>query len=293
MPFANTENYGATGAQYAFWAIKSGVVPHGTDGALESGEDSGMAQAKYITSVNLAFPEDRRIALRGDNGTWAQQVLPADTLPSGASAFGMFDSSFAVAVAKNGIQVSGQYDQVANGVSCREYAPIAMVINSPAKSGETATLGESGWQVTEFLLLDVSNQNPGEMSIDTAQTYSYSLTANEVAYTLYGEAFNDGSATWSRNRAIAIQYSSPFPVTYHTYIGDGTASQTVTLDYTPAAETQNAVQVWDFTPSTQSVTQLDITTNYTISASTKTVTFVTDPSDGNAQIIRYQFDPSC
>lgn len=294
MPFdANLEQFGAVGSQYTFYAIKSGLVPHGTDGNLAAAEDSGMGRIKQMVSLTATVPEDRRVNLRGDNATWAQQVLAADTLPSGNMLLGMFDANFSTKISGTGIYTDGQWDMHANTVSCRSYEPLAIVVNSPAKSGADGSLGESGWQVTEYLFVEANSLNPGEINIDTPQEYPFSLTINETAYPLWGDAFSNQS-DWGLVRAFVVgPYASPYPVTYHTYIGDGTASQTVTLDYTPAGEDSDNVVVWDFTPSTSAATKLDYTTNYTVSASTKVVTFATDPADGNAQIIKYQFVPEC
>jgi len=83
-------------------------------------------------------------------------------------------------------------------------------------------------------------------------------------------------------------YWSPYPITYHTYVGDGGAAQTVTLDETPTAADGDAVQIWD------NGSKLVYTTNYTVVTSTKVVTFVgTDPADTQFAVIKYQFTPGC
>lgn len=286
----NLNNFGAQGARYVFWALWDSANPNyiaGTDGSLSAGEDSGMGRALGVTDLSANTPEAGSISRSGDNGVINTFVTNPTDGPTGNTGFGSFDQNFDIAVTGRTIKAEGPHDISLSSNRCYQFAPIFLVVNSPASSDASGSIGEGGWQVQEYLYAYVQPMSVATITQNTAHSYTHRLVFNERGVTAYGETITEGNygltQAWKSD-----PYWSPYPIYYHTYVGDGSSGQTFTLDKIPVADNGNALQIWD------NATKLTHSDNYSVSTSTGLVTFVsTDPADGNYAVCKVQFPPDC
>lgn len=286
----NLNDFGAIGARFAFYALYDNASPSfiaGTDGSLASAEDSGMGRLLGFQNLANTVPQATNEPRLGDNGTIGAFTVNPATVPSGTSAFGSFDQVFVTSVTGRTIKTEGPHDLSLATLNCNEYKPVFVVVNSPATSDAAGSIGELGYQVEEYLLVTVDDNSVADKSTNTQHIYTASFNYSDRDTTPWGETIIDGD--YGVTRAWKFDpYWSPNPVTFHTYVGDGGAAQTFTLDLTPAGEDANNLQIWE------AGTKLIYTTNYTVVASTGVVTFVgTDPAAAAFAVAKYQFVPGC
>jgi hypothetical protein len=287
---SNLNRFGALGVRYEFWALWDSASPNyiaGTDGSLAAGEDSGMGRAKGVQEINANTPAATAQSRQGDNGVLSTFIVNPTDSPAGSQNFGSFDQIFDVAATGRAIKAEGPHDISLSSNQCYTFKPMFLVVNSPASSDETGSVGEAGWQVIEYLYTFIQPLQVTTTTSNTPHVYNHTLVFNERGVLPYGETITTDNygltQAWKTD-----PYWSPYPVTYHTYVGSGGSAQTFTLDETPAAADANALQIWD------NGTKLEYTTNFAVSTSTKVVTFVsTTPASGHFAVAKYQFVPGC
>ena len=278
---------GARSAHYAIWHATQANYISGTNSALGNGEDSGMDRVLGISDFSATTPAAGSVGVGGDNGNISSfMVTPADA-PSGTTVFGAFDQTFDTVATDRTIKAEGPDDLSITSSSCNVYVPVFIVINSPAYSQTTGSLGEAGYQVQEFLYVFVQGLSVNTTSINTPHDYTHSLTFNDRGVTPWGETFTNGN--YGRTRAWKFDpYWSTHPVFYHTYVGDGGAAQTFTLDEIPYVDSAVGLQVWE------AGTKLTHTTNYSVSTTTGLVTFVgTDPAAAAVAVCKVKYTATC
>lgn len=286
----NLNNFGAQGNRYTFWALWDSANPNyiaGTDGSLSAGEDSGMGRLLGMTEIVANTPQASSLSRSGDNGVLGSFITNPTESPTGNMAFGSFDQVFDTAVTGRVIKAEGAHDISLSSNRCYQFSPIFVVVNSPANSDASGSVGEGGWQVQEYLYAFAQPMSVSNISQNTVHSYTHSLVFNERGVTAYGETIT--TANYGVTQAWKTDpYWSPYPVRYHTYVGDGGSAQTFTLDTPPVSADANGLQIWD------NGTKLAYTTNYTVSTSTGVVTFVsTDPESGQFAVCKYMFNPDC
>ncbi|MHC4558863.1 MAG: hypothetical protein ACYS80_16345 [Planctomycetota bacterium] len=285
----NLNQFGGQGARFAFWALWDSAQANyiaGTDGSLTSGEDSGMGRLLGISDFTATTPDAPIIPRPGDNALLGTFITNPTSSPQGNDAFASFDQLFDTSVTNRLIHAEGPHDISLSSSRCYEYSPLFLVINSPGMSDEAATKGEAGWIVEEYLYVFAQPTSVASKSINTAHSYTHKLAFNERGVLPYGEAIT--AVKYGLTEAWKTDpYWSTHPVYYHTYVGDGGAAQTFTLDKIPYAQDGTALQIWE------AGTKLVYTTNYSVDTS-GVVTFVgTDPAASAFAVCKVLYTPDC
>lgn len=286
----NLNNYGGQGMRYIFWSLWDSISPSyiaGTSGTLSASEDSGMGRALGISNLATATPEAPLVDRVGDNGLLGSFITNPVSGPNGSTVFGSFDQTFDTKVTQRSINAEGPHDISLSSNRCYEFLPIFLVVNSPASSDASGSAGEAGWVVEEYLYTFVQPLSVVAKVINTAHEYTHRLIFNERGTLPYGETITNDNygviQAWKTD-----PYWSPFPVFYHTYVGDGGATQTFTLDKIPVVDDGDHLQIWD------NGSKLTHETNYAVNVTTGLVTFVsTDPADGQFAVCKVLFTPDC
>jgi hypothetical protein len=284
---ANVETFSIGASTYLFWAKRNGNYPYGATGTIANGSDSGMPRYTGFASLALTVADAPIEPIIADGGVIGQFIGTPLEIISGAMVARGADLNFHAAASGLSIYADGQHDAIMWSQTCNTYGNLAMVINSKAKSLASGSLGESGWYVTEVFNVEVQ---PKPASLDgtsfAAKDLNYVLSVNQVDTELNGVSFANGT-NYGAKKAYARTYWSEYPVHYHTHIGDN-SDTTLTLSYTPAADSTNKVKVWQAgTALTYGAGAGNVTNSGT------TVTFGTAPGAGVVSIIRYEFLPSC
>lgn len=268
-----------TKAWLFYGSILSGYVQGVATSALANAADDGMERLKGFVSDTLTIPEGGVIPVPADGGIASSYRQLPQTSVTGALVGTELKEAFINLMAGTKLYTQQQHDEIIDSIKCLEFKDMFFVLNVPAKSQESATLNQQGWEVTEYFL--VQGQETGNARANGAVTnVNFALLMDEVDTTPYGESITD--ANFGVTQGYRKRYWSPYPVYYHTYIGDGNVSQTFDLDYAPVTADGDALIIW------QNGTKLTYTTNYTVSSTT--VSFVTDPAAASYNVCRVQFD---
>jgi hypothetical protein len=284
----NVNSYAIKGIEYMFYAARIAGIPQGTSGsALANGGDAGMGRLGGVTGLDVSEPDAPTLPILGNNGVVGQFMGQPQALPSGTYTMTVFDQVFHTLSIGLAVEASGDYDMVGGFPQCFQFADLCFVINSPAQSQEAGSVGVSGWAVYEILMANAQSKLFSPWATNAVKEFNGAINVTLSDETLYGVALTN--ADWGSTKLAGIGYWSPYPVTYHTFIGDN-SDVAVTLSETPVAANVTAVQAW------QAGVQLTYGAgagNYTVNPSTKVVTFGTAPGAGVEVVIKYQFVAAC
>ena len=278
--------FGAT--KVAFYGAVVGGYANGTSAvALPNGTAQGMGRLKGFQTASVGKPAASAVAVLGDGGVIGGFMAQPQEIKGGDAAVAVVDHNFKALAEGYKVYVDGDYDIMGDTVSCAEYRPLMLVINTPALSQEAGTVGQSGWAVAEYWNVRAQVTGPAEYNGQEAGyvgQYTATMTMFATDVEPCGRAVT--VANYGKRELDSVLYWSPNPVTYHAFRGNGTTTA-ITLDEKPAEANGLKVQVW-----IDGIAQ-SYTTNYTVDVTTKVVTFVSAPSNGARVVVRYQFVYAC
>ena len=279
----NVNQFITHGAQYTFWGMWNAAQTYirGSSQAdlVNGAAGSALALLKGVINVPITVPGAESLDFTGDNGSVGTMVVKPVGAVSAPVTTRINDQNFAAAANSATINASGPYDEQIMSNKGLEFNELCLVVNAPAQSSETGSVGAGGWDVTELLMVTAHDVHGLNIQSRTPREFLKQLTVSERDVRFDGSSIVVG--TYGASQAFLVNYWSAYPVTYVAYVGDGGAAQTVTLPYTPAANDGDAVQVW-FNGVAKAYT-----THYSVSGTT--LTFVgTDPAAGVTAVIRMQ-----
>lgn len=278
-------SFSSLGLKIVYWAAKNGAYPNGTTATpLANGSASGMGRLTGVSGLSVTEPDSPIITAAANNGVLVQFVGEPQELPSGTLTQVALDQQFAAVATGVKLHAEGDYEYLPGFPACFNYADLFLVVNAPAKSTEPGTFGLSGWEVTEYFLVNAQVKSGGDKQTNTVSELSSPLTLNRVATLPSGVAIS--ATDYGTTQMSKRVYWAEHPITYHVFVGDGTTT-TVTLNETPAAANGNRVQVWN------NGTLLAYTTDYTVNPTTRVLTYVSAPGAGVVSVIRYAHVATC
>lgn len=270
--------------RYVFWAVKSGVYPYGATGTLANGEDAPMASLDGVTSFGITLPESPTEPVVGNGKRYGSvKGRPINGSITGTMNTVFLDPTFDTALRKATAYDNGLDESVIDSANCQNTATICLVIVGTGMDKN----GDACYWIWEIMDAELSPQgNEASGSSVAPVPFPYMFTLDEVTSEITGVTIN--STNYSINEGYRKRYSRENPVHFHVHIGDG-VNDSVTLTYTPVADSGDNTQVY-----TDGVAET-YTTNFTTTASTKTLTWQAGsiPSAGEVSIIKYEFVDSC
>lgn len=287
MAFTGINELAAVGVQYGYWYVLNGAYPYGTTGTIANGSSAGGGRITGLRSVEITEPAVERLFPSGNNGALGVTfTMQPNELPTGNMTMGGLDQTF---VGKsNGVILDtwAGWDILGFGPQCYNFAQMMFILNSPAKSLETATLGESGWLVTVLLKVENFATTMASMNERAVQEWANALTFSKSSTLPWGTPFTtvDNAST----AFIGVQFSSDYPVAAHTYVSDGTETDFI-LDLTPVAASANAVMV----VKNGATTPLAYTSGYTVDVPSKTVALAAAGAAGDKYVVIYKHTVTC
>jgi hypothetical protein len=287
MAFTGINELAANGVQFGYWYVRNGAYPYGTTGTIAQASSAGGGRITAIKAIEVSEPAVERLFPTGNNGALGVSfTLQPNELPTGSMTMGGLDQTFITK--SNGLVLDtwAGWDILGFGPQCYSFSQMMFVLNSPAKSLETATLNESGWLVTVLLNVENFATTMATMTERAVQEWANALTFSKSSTLPWGTAFT--TADNNSTAFVGIQMSSDYPVTAHTYVADGVAT-TFTLDLTPVAASANAVMV----VKNGGATPMAYTTDYTVNTTTKVVTLVAAGTAGDKYVVFYKHTVVC
>lgn len=287
MAFTGINELAAVGVQYGYWYVLNGAYPYGTTGAIANGSSAGGGRITGLRSVEITEPAVERLFPTGNNSSLGVTfTMQPNELPTGNMTMGGLDQTF---VGKsNGVILDtwAGWDILGFGPQCYNFAQMMFILNSPAKSLETATLGEAGWLVTVLLKVENFATTMASMNERAVQEWANALTFSKSSTLPWGTPFTtvDNAST----AFIGVQFSSDYPVAAHTYVSDGTETDFI-LDLTPVAASANAVMV----VKNGATTPMAYTTDYSVTPSSRTVALAAAGAAGDKYVVIYKHPVTC
>lgn len=263
-----------------------GGIPKGITGTVAAGSSAGFRRALGVTNFTENLPTPETVDVPGDGGIVRQYNRRATGALTIAQATAVFDQVIVSELTDKTIYTEGAWKIGMRSRRCITYKELAAVISGRAVSEESGTAGEEGWW-TKFYWTITAKELGYPLTIGQAVGNAVELAVGEVDTTWWEEDIDtnyDQSYAWSTDYIVA-----DYPIMVDYYQGDGNVSQTLTLSQTPAAADANSVQVWE------DGTKKTYTTHYTVSTSTKVLTYETagDPANASDNIIIYEYVEPC
>lgn len=271
----------AAGVARAQWAVlDQNGFPQGSTGSISNGSSAPLSVYVAVKKAGGPASTPRIVYSTGDNGRnqWSWVFNAADIAKMDLS-FAALDQAALAAFTGTKIHSIGQWDAV--GVETNtppSSAQIMILANIDAQDGSSGTFGQHRFMnplwmnCTVFPTLSAHDEA-------TPAEFAYTAQPTKVGRYPWGIAFSKAQNGFSY-AARDILYSD-FPLTMHTYIGNGGGTATVTLTYSPTTDqTGQGVLAWNATTGTP----ITITT---VNIATRTVTFPDQPA-GNVVVIVYE-----
>lgn len=281
---ANVSQFIPSKLQYFFYARKNGSYPYGATGTIAAGSDASMVRHKGLSALSLAFAQSTRKPILGDGGKLGEFLESPLEAGEATVTFTVLDQVYEAAISNQLAYADGEFDAMLHSQKCKTPQDMCAIISGRAKSNEAGSVGQDKWFVLELWDYqddsDLFNSMSGSDASAVPNTHTLSL--DETTVELSGLAVN--STNYGISQADSKWYWSEYPVAYHTHIGNG-ADTTLTLDFTPAANSGAKVQLW------QDGVLKTYTTHYSVSGTA--FTFAVAPASNVVSIIRYQFVPDC
>lgn len=280
MP-VNSELMSAAGFARIDWGVIVDELFNGTTStALANGADASAAHLLGADNLTLQPNAPNRVQIPGDDGVIAQFLFEPTELPSGDLVIGAFDANFAAQAQGSKVYADGDFDVSVLGIADVQYADIVLIVQSQAKSLHSGNTG-SGWYVKMYPAVNVLPMGDAGLSNQGAMNFTHAIVANKFSTLPWGVQLSDTN----HGTTQAISYGPFFSenrVMLHVFVGDGSET-TVTLAKTPAAANGNKVKVWE-----DGVAQA-YTTDFTVNAGTRVLTFASAPGAGTISVIRYEW----
>lgn len=265
---------------YARLNADSGVVA-GETGTIAAGSDESMLTHKAFATFTDTPATATPVPIPGDAGNLGDMFVRALESSTGTIAFNAIDNTFQGIAEDLSVLTEGDYEVVGIDDLKTVLNPLGMIINSHATSLETASLNEQGWEVREIFKTTCEKTDDSLSGTDFApQAQSYNMIHSNITNTMDGVTITDGD--YNRTSLRGRRYWAENPVLRHTLIGNAVVTTTVLLE-TPAAEDGAKVRVW-----IDGVAKV-YTTDFTVVASTKTLTYVVAPSADAEVVISYEY----
>ena len=249
-----------------------------TAGALSNGSGGGLGVLRAVKRAVPTNPEPTRSNATGDERKFRHTYVSLpEELPEVDLAFALLDTDFGARMTGIKRFTEGLAAGIIEDHNVQADAvQVCLYLTGPAKSGDTATNGTARYRTRIYPLCNVVAL-PSSFEEATIADFTYKAYPAQASFKDLTEALN--ATTHGGTRAASVMYATIYPLTQHTFVGNGTATQ-VTLDYTPAGDgTTGYMRI------TSNGTLL-ATTAYSVAA--KVVTLTGAPSSGGVVQVRYE-----
>lgn len=248
--------------------------------AAAAGADvgSGMERIFGAQTLNLSVPEPTRVTASGDDGPMATFEFSAEDLPADVLALAARSLAFEAFVQGSKVETIDGLDVIVSQPRGNDEAPaIVMVLSRRAKN-------QSGGKQWETKIVPSAAITPlgAEFQQRSVTPYRYAISTTTTDRTPWGKLLSASANGATAGPILDIEADNP--VMMHAFLGNGTEADVI-LDYTPIA-TKVSVYV-------DGVKQT-LTTDFTVSTSTKTVTFEAGsiPAASELVVVLYEYDAS-
>ncbi len=269
---------GVARAQYAVLDLNG--FPQGTTGSISNGQSAPFGIYIAVKKAGGPASAPRTVYSTGDNGrtVWAWTFNAADIARMDL-AFGAFDEAAHAAFTGTKIDNIGQWDVV--GVETNQPPATNQIMVLANIDGQDGSSGSFGQHRFLNWLWPACVVFPNLAAHDEATPADFAFTAQPTKVGRYPWGIPFTRARNGYTLAARKAIYSDYPLTGHTFVGDG-ATTTVTLTYSPTTDaTGQGIQAWDATSGVA-------LTLSSVNIATRVVTFSSAPTAGHVVVIMYE-----
>lgn len=238
---ATTGNY----VDSVYYAVvdSSGYVIGPTSTAPVAGNDAGTTLTRLLGVQNFPFSvvDSDRPTQKGDGGAIARFVNKPTDLPEAQATFGAWDLTFAALAQGMKVATVGGGSFMMGQPLSPTAADLMFVVQAPAKSTVTATLGSATFEGLIILKANVQPRGRDSFQTDSLPTYQYSMIGNYASAYPWGHAFT--AADEGDTECAILYFTWPYRLMIDRFTLDGT-EVTYTLNHQLAEDSAENVNVF-------------------------------------------------
>jgi hypothetical protein len=282
----NVTKFTSAGADIVYYGARDGTgyFQGATATAPAVGDQDGGPALKMEGAKTWphTVTEPDTITVTGDDGVISQYQFEPVELPSFVVDHGVRDITLEALAQTTLVYAVGDASIGVIQPSVPTYQDMCAIVSSQAKSRASGSENSSMWDnliIPNFQMVPLSRDSYAERA---AGTHRYRITSNPASRFPWGEAMTEVNSGCTEAAAFIITTENRIHM--HRFTGDAAEVQ-FNLDYTPAEESSDKCHVY-----VDGVVQV-YTTDYTISASAKTLDFATGsiPASGAKVVIWYEY----
>jgi len=285
MPI-NTKKFTAAGADHVWYATldTSGYLQGGTATAPSAGDQDGSPALELIGVKDFPFSpaEPERLVITGNDRPLSQFVFQPASFPQDTLNFGAADLVFNALAQGVKVVDLGGLSMTPLQPADADWPDLILLAGSKAKSRADGSTNLKLWHYLLIPRVQVVPKGRTGFNEHGEGQFSYAMSANPFDVYPWGVALD--AATEGTGECVGMDITSPYRLHLHRFTGDGVETD-FNLDYTPALEDGDTVQVWvDGTLQTYGSGD-----DYEVTASTKVLSFSAAPADGAKIVVLYGY----
>lgn len=285
MSVLGANEFSAIGASSVFWALNSSGLPAGPTGALSAGSSAGMSRLKFVKSLDVTDPDPETVYSSGDNGVGPGFLLAANTGPTATLTTGARNQTFAAKSGGLKIGASGAREILGLLAACRTFPQMSLLINSPIKSIESASLNQQGYVVNALMNIQANTKGFTTMTERAVRDWVANLIIDQSSKMIWGEPWT--TLLHGKTSFAGLEFTHDYEVHIKTVRGNGVIDS-VALDEQLAVASADNIWIW-----TNTGTELDYTTDFTGDTTANEVNFDAPLVNNTYYQIAYGFISDC
>lgn len=275
----------AAGTQFAqYGLIDTNGFLQGTSGAVAQGAaGEGMGRLLGIKTANPGPVEPENTNITGDDTVLGAIEFPPNEVPSFIIENAVFDLIIQAALQSTSVETLGDIKLSVLQPNDADYPDTTWIVQGKAKIQDAGREGQKGWMGYIVPLASAVPLGREAFAERAAASDRYRITAQIAGKKPWGVTIVTGDL--GTDGSPLIKYTSPNPLSMHTFIGDGSTSIYGPLDFTPVSQAK--VHIYEGNGQL-----LTAGTDFTVNTTTKMITRVAGAlAAGRFWEVLYEFTP--
>lgn len=238
---------------------------------------SGMRRIEGAELFGYALPEPTAEPIPGDNDVYDSFMYPSTEPLRVSFEAGGSDLTFQNDAEGLTAYSEGIYNFAPHGPALGNPKLALFLLTYLAHGKDAANLDQPGFETEIILSTRVTALGRDERRHQQNARTRYGVIINNSPYTAWGKTILSAHGTrYLKSQSLVTQYR----MMLHTWIADGTATETTALDYTPPVSTVSEFKAWNgATGAALTISSVNLTT--------KKVTLSAAPAAGVPVVILY------
>lgn len=273
---------GSVGTQQAWLGIAGGGLYNYLLGSSATAPAAGtISPMKQITGIQAAptgIPEGEVIPVPGDDGVLGSIGFDSDAPTEFIITTGLFDLDLQALIQGTKVEAVGDINFGVVRPTAAEALNATIIVQSKAFKYDVGLRGQKAWHGYIYPAVNLRFLGRETFEGRTAAVNRFQVTANQGTHKFWGDTFTD--QVNGSDSMTAQEFISDNPLVAERITGDGSV---VTFNLLNTPITAAKTNVW-----INGVKQV-ATTDYTVSAANKTITFGVAPANDAVVVLLYEY----